>query len=210
MSDLHNIETFEYDISDEVKKKEASIGSIASASGNIENKPEPKISKGSTVFIILSIIFLFLSIAGVVWYMMLLSNKNNAPVNTVIKNNISTNTHTDLQNILPSLDGNIGRFVSKIEITPTGYDLTLTDYKQVFAFVIKNENLLTNDSAKLFNIELSASSTRNFIDKTIMTQNMRVLNNASSTIAYAFINTNHLVLSTSTEGIISMRNAIIK
>lgn len=211
MSDLPHIETFEYDISEEIKKKEANIGDIASASGTIENKPDRR-KPSSPFLVILSIIFLFLSIAGVIWYMIYVQNQES-PISQQVKNlsNLTSATNTSttsLEGALPSLNTNVGRFISKIEKTSTGYDLTISDYAQVFGFVIKNEKLFAVDSAKLFNIEISAEDI--FSDETISNQNMRVLNTASSTIAYAFVNNNHLILSTSTEGLIKMRNAIIK
>ena len=215
MSDLPIVDTFEYDISQEIKNKGATISDIASASITIENKPELSETKNSSVLIIFSVIFLFLSIIGVIWYMLSIQNQNKTPVinNTVDKNAIATTTASvslTLQNMFPSLNENVGRFISKINKSSAGYDLTLDNYSQVFAFIIKNENSFAVDSAKLFNIELLDSTTLNFEDTTIMNQNMRVLNTGSSTIIYTFINDNHLLLSTNTEGILQMRSAIIK
>lgn len=215
MSDLPVVDTFEYDISQEIKNKGATISDIASAGITIENKPEQTETKNSSVLIIFSIIFLFLSIAGIIWYMLSLQNQNKMPntKNEVDKNAIATTT-TDvnlvLQNIFPSLNENVGWFISKINKSPAGYDLTLDNYSQVFAFIIKNENSFAVDSAKLFNIELTSSSTLTFDDITIMNQNMRILNTGSSSIVYAFINDNHLLLSANTDGILQMRSAIIK
>ena len=211
MSELPRVDTFEYDISEEIKSKGVSIRDIAASSVTIENKPESSSIKNSSVFIILSIIFLFLSIAGIIWYMIFIQNQSKALTNNKIKESLTATIATSsLQNSLPVLNESIGRFVSKMIKTQDGYDLILNDHNQVFSYVVNNENSFAIDCANLFNIEIVSSSTVTFNDITIMNQNMRVLNNASNTLAYAFINSDHLLLSTSTEGIMSMRGAIIK
>jgi hypothetical protein len=79
--------------------------------------------------------------------------------------------------------------------------------------MLKNEDLYADELAFAIGSprEVSTSSLPFiFTDVTRNNQNMRVGTSGSSTIIYAFVNTNTLVISSSTEGILALRGGILR
>ena len=210
-----NVDTFENDITDEIKHKEATIGDIASASGDIGNAPQSQ-----KIFPILSVLIsiFILIITAVVLYFgyNYYSKKINPPVNTAPVQILKNNDTSLLQNVSPLFPDALGRFVTNVEQKPSGYILTLTNtfttYSSVFAYMIKNESEYADDIANAVGSGRDTSTTTplfKFSDTTINNQNMRVGTSGSNIVVYAFINTQALVISSSTEGIFSLRGDIL-
>ncbi|HCC05945.1 TPA: hypothetical protein DEP94_01115 [Candidatus Nomurabacteria bacterium] len=223
---IPNIDTFEQDIRDEIKHKEASITDIASASGDVGNNPtlsnsfsNPNSSRG---FFISAIVILLLVIAGFSYLAYLYVNQQKPitkDAGTELINTQSNNANTQeiisqkLNNYSPTLATGIAHFTTKVENNSAGIILTINDYNSVFAFMIKNETDIAKDvlANELKNYENSTTTPDlTFIDDTKSNQNMRGLTINSSTLVYAFINDEYLVFASSTDGILQMRGTIIK
>lgn len=215
---IPSIDTFEHDIREEIKNREASVGDIASASGDIGNS-SPKTS--SKVLIILAVMMLLFILSGFGYlsYVYVVQKPATKEQSAQILDQQSKDANTEkiisdkLNSISPSLSAGVSHFTSKIDTTPLGSVLTLNDYASVFAFMIKNEPEIAKE-VFASEIEKYATGTSTpdltFKDETESNQNMRVLTVASSTFVYAFFGEGYLAISNSIENILQMRGAIIK
>lgn len=213
MQELPKIETFEYDITNEIKTKEANIRDIAVSNGTIENKEEDNSRNKNLMLISVSAFLILISVISVIVYFLYSQKQETLPAPKVAQRSANGFKEKDLSSRLPLLYEKVGRFITKGEETPYGFSLSLDNYNEVFAFMLKNENQFSDELSKLLKVNLymsTSSALLSFTDITINNQNMRTLTNGSSTIVYSFLNTEYLLLSTSTEGILSMRSAIIK
>lgn len=212
---LETIDTFEHDIAEEIKTKEATIGDIASSGGTVENKAvEARRSSFVTTILIVST----LVVAGVILYFgyTYYNSKvspipNTSPVIIPEKNDVSL-----LQTLSPEFPEALGRFVKNVEKNNLGYTLIIASsnaYSSLFAYMIKNETLFSDTVAVAVGSPRDMSTTTNpfiFSDFTTNNQNMRIGTSASSTIVYAFINTQALVIASSTDAILKLRSAILR
>ncbi|MFA6608531.1 MAG: hypothetical protein WCT07_01320 [Candidatus Paceibacterota bacterium] len=208
-----NIDTFEHDISDEIKNKEATIGDIAAATGNVGNIPQT--DHRSTLFIIIVSILLLCGIIAVVifWYIQYV-NKPQTSLQTQIKATTQGPAYKTipLNDLSPTLEKTIGRFITNVQHVDYGYSMTITSYPPVFAYMLKNENEYADEIARAVGYQRDTSTTTLpfiFTDVTINNQNMRVGTSGSSTVVYAFINTYALVISSSTKDALSLRSVIL-
>lgn len=212
---LETIDTFEHDIAEEIKNKEATIGDIASAGGTVENKAvEARRSSFVTVILILCILVVTGGILyfGYAYY----NNKVNPIPNTspiVIPEKSDTSL---LQTLSPLFPEALGRFVKNVEKNDLGYTIMISSsnaYSSVFAYMIKNEILFSDSIARAVGSVRDMSTTTppfTFSDFTTNNQNMRVGTSASSTVVYAFINTQALIIASSTDAILKLRSAILR
>ncbi len=209
---IPNIDTFEHDISEEIKHKEASLTDIASAGGDVGNIPTPHVQTSKMLFILggLCLIAVIATVATLFFF----ETKNVAP-NEEVQTNTDTlpDTSRRLLAISLALNDSIGNNIGTITKSEYGYSMQVLSYTDVFSYMLKNENLYADELAFAVGSprEVSTSSLPfMFTDVTRNNQNMRVGTSGSSTIIYAFINTNTLVISSSTEGILALRGAILK
>lgn len=252
MATLPTVDTFEHDIVNEIRQKEASITDIASAVGDIGNTPvettskQPSLLIGSVVILILCGV-VGAGYAGYIYY----NQEAQQQVVTLQKKNDQNknNKGLSLQLISPTLSQALDTSLSNAEKTSAGYTLSIISYPSVFSYMLKNESAFGSELGKAVGntttetkIEATASSTPVvstsspiiststqatttetiqipeeksipteyiFSDITISNQNMRVATTAYGTVAYAFIGTQKLVISSSTDGILSLRNSIL-
>ncbi len=211
---LETVDTFEHDIATEIKEKEATIGDIASASNDVGNIPVS--SQNSSLISILIITFILLltllvAYFGYTYY----NNKVNPPENTAVVVIPDTNDISLLKTLSPQFEEAIGRYIRNVSKSPYGYTLTIASsnaYSSIFAYMLKNEPLYADDIASALNQARDTSTTTIpfiFSDRTINNQNIRVGISGSSSIMYAFINTQALVIATSTEAIMTLRSDIL-
>lgn len=246
------VDTFEHDIANEIRNKEASITDIASAVGDIGNtEPEPHHAGSAIVSVV--VILILCGIVGVGYLLYLYANEGNIPeqqpktISQPEQSNIQTN---QLQSLSPSLTKNIGTFLTDVKKSKTGYTINITSYSPVFAYMIRNENEFGDEfglalgnshtlkkvsipivnqpvvssgtpqistSTQVFSattltsteIREEATTTYLFYDVTISNQNMRLAKSMYGTVVYAFIGTQKLIISSSTDGILSLRNNIL-
>lgn len=217
---IPNIDTFEHDIREEIKNREASVGDIASAGGAVGNTGKTSSnSSRALIFLAFAMLFFILSGFGYLGYIYMTekpATKEQAAkiVDQQIRDQNTEKIISDKLNMIsPTLSGGVAHFTSKIDTTPLGSVLTLSDYGSVFAFMIKNENAIASE-VLAGEISKYADSTTTpdltFVDQTQSNQNMRVLTVGSSTLVYAFFGEDYLAIASSTENILQMRGAIIK
>jgi len=212
---ISNIETFENDISEEIKHKEASMGDIASASGQIGNtepvgtSPKNKLLIG----ILLLVTTIILAGGGYILYNTVLAKNTTAqPINLPAPTQ-QQNVSAALISLSPRLAADVVPYIQNVEETPYGNILTITDYSALFAYMIRNETAVGADILASSNVRDDIATTSElllFSDITRSNQNMRIASLGSSTVVYAFISEKKLVFSTSTEGILSLRGAILQ
>jgi hypothetical protein len=207
-----NIDTFEHDVASEIKNKEASIGSIAAAGGEIGNESDQRrgMSYLSLVLISAALVLgaLLVLYFGITYYMNKVNpTENSTPVVIPTKNNPAL-----LNTISPYLVQAFGVAVTNVEHSQYGYTITFNSYSPVFAYMLNNESEYADDIAKVVGSARDTSTTTApfiFTDTTISNQNMRVGTSGPSTVIYAFVDQSHLVISSTTEGILALRNAIL-
>lgn len=205
---IQTVETFEHDIADEIKSKEASAATIASSSGMIGNAPEEE-PQSSKTFLILGGLVLLILIGGAGAYYALVLNKDTTTPQVVQP---TPEQLTSFGTYFPQLQETLGGYIEKTEKRDAGYIITLTSYNQVFGHIIKNELQFFGDisSALSFVPDTSTSSEQTVTDLTRANQNMRVWQKGSSTLIYAFVDTSHLILAKTVEEVLLLRSSIIK
>lgn len=202
-----NVDTFEHDIAEEIKSKEATITDIASAGGEVTNTPNTGTSRILITlggFSILAILVLFVTI-------FIVYNKNATP-NTAVTPSLP-DTNTRLLAISPSIYGAIGGNIVRVIKSEYGYSMSIVEYTPVFAYMIKNEDAYADELALAVNAPRDMSTTTSpflFSDVTLNNQNMRVGISGESSVVYAFVNASTLLVSSSTQGIIALRGAILR
>lgn len=218
---IPNIDTFEHDIKEEIKKKEATVGDIASASGDIGNTPLKNgvENSNSRIFFILGgtligvgIVVAF-SYLGYVYVTSRPTTQEQAA--TIVatqedENNTEEKIKSRLISYTPSL-ADIAHYVSKVDQNQQGVTLTLKDYTAVFAFMLQNETLIAENVLGKENVQpVDSTSTPRFEDITKSNQNMRVIEIGQDSFVYAFIGDQYLVFATSPENVLQLRGLLIK
>ena len=213
---LPKIDTFEKDIADEIIKKEETTGGVLPLGVQPETIPDK--NSHSTILIISVSILLLCGIISIVvfLYIQSTSNKNKTPPLKVevTKTPLGPTYETiQLKDVSPMLDAAIGGFITNIQKREDGYSMNVSSYSSVFSYMLRNESMYAETVASSLSSPLDTSTTTEpykFTDITVSNQNMRVGTSGSSTIIYAFINTDTLLFSSSTEGIMSLRGAILR
>lgn len=148
---ISKVETFEHNIAEEIKMKEASLTEISAASNNVGNDPV-ELPKKPPVFFIALVTFFILCLLGFgllgYFYVTGLSpNQEEQPLPVVVT---TPKAVTDLATLSPTLSGQIGRFVTTIDKKEQGYILTINSYSPVFAYMTRNENAYIEELASVF------------------------------------------------------------
>lgn len=146
------VDTFEGDISEEIKRKEASATEISAASNNVGND-EVILPKRKPVFLISVIVFFVLGLVGfgslAYFYFndsILSPTKQDTSINpSDVPKNIA-----EMKNVSPTLASAIGRFVTRVEKKEQGYIITINDYSSVFAYMTRNESTYLGELSLLF------------------------------------------------------------
>jgi hypothetical protein len=118
-----------------------------------------------------------------------------------------------MASISESIDSAVGPSIGTIQKSEYGYVVNLASYPDVFAYMLKNEERYADELAYAVGSPRDTSTTTppfSFTDVTINNQNMRVGVSGESTVVYAFVNTKVLLISSTTEGILALRGAILR
>lgn len=259
MTIVPKVDTFEHDIADEIRHKEASIEDIASASGNIGNDPSKDVetkSNSSLLGIVAILIICGLAGAGYLGYLYFIEGpaSDREKTQAIIAQEKKLKPAIELSAVSPVLSTSVGAFLNNVEKKSEGYSIDVVSYSPVFAYMIKNEKEFGNEigllvgnsdipkikatsTSQILPVTTSTSSTSTstpttststittvnstselepelsteyvFSDITISNQNMRVATTVYGTVVYAFIGTQRLVISSSTDGILQLRNNIL-
>lgn len=181
------VDTFEHDIADEIRRKEASIEDIASATGDIKNKPIEEITKKdhSVLISIVTILTLCGVVgAGYVGYLYYVegptpTSKASQEEALVQQKKLSSTT---LSSMSPALDKAIGGFLTNVEKTSNGYSIEIVSYSPVFAYMIKNESEFGDE------IALAVGNTHTIKNATTTPVSTTPIINASSSATSTQIN----------------------
>lgn len=202
-----NVDTFEHDIAEEIKNKEATITDIAAAGGGVTNTPHVQTSK---LLIILGALSIILVIGVCIALLVIYTRPATAPA--VVGNSLP-DPSTRLLAISPILYDALGGNIGTITKSSYGYSMQLVEYTPVFAYMIKNESTYADELSLAVGSPRDTSTTTSpffFTDVTLNSQNMRVGVSGESTLVYAFVNASTLLVSSSTQGIMALRGAILR
>ena len=150
---IPKVDTFEHDISEEIRRKEASLQEISTASNDVGNSSDDiPLPKKPPILLIASIFFICLCVAGfgVLGYFYYTDTVTKRVVSQTKKSSDGKVKNSTLEKVSPTLATNIGRFVSSVEKKEQGYILTINDYAQVFAYMARNENSYIEELASQF------------------------------------------------------------
>lgn len=207
---LDKIETFEHDIASEILKKEASISKVAAADDLVtevknEITPPPKdgMSSSAMLVVIILVVIILAGGGGYFGYHYYLEHKP-APATAQTTKKPNGGSATSFASVFPELNTDIGGYVSAMEKNPYGYVVTFTDYTTVFSYTVKHENVLAQSIARALPTGNLIGDSFSFTDVTVSNVNMRIGESGSSTVGYAFVGTNKLIISTSTQGLSSI------
>ncbi len=211
---LSKVETFEHDIAGEILKKEETVTKVDAKDALVaevasQTAVPPKTT--SPLFFTILVIVLVLvgaSVAGYFGYNYYTKNKEQqALAASQVRTAPEKNTAKFFEITFPELSG-LSRFVTKAERNPYGFTISINDYTPMFSFIIKNEDLFAESIAKALNVTDGRDGPYIFSGETIANHNMRTGVSGSSSVAYAFIGNTLLVISTSTDGILSASGII--
>jgi hypothetical protein len=208
---IPNIDTFEHDIAEEIKTKEASMTDIASAGGDVGNVPSSRAQTSNTLLIIGG---LFIVVVLVVFISILFfyGNKGASSADAETPGVSLPTPSNKLLAVSPTMYDALGGNIGAVTKSEYGYSMQLVSYTAVFSYMLKNENAYADELAIALGSPREGPATTTpyfFTDTTINNQNMRVGTFGSSTVVYAFINAKTLVISSSTQGILALRSGIL-
>ncbi len=191
------VDTFEHDIADEIRHKEASIEDIASATGDIGNKPtEDSTTKSNSALISIVAILILCGIIGASYLAYLYYVEG--PATEAEKQKIiatekkKNNPGVALEIISPVLAQQLGTFLTNVQKTSAGYSIEINSFSPVFAYMIKNEQSFGDD--------LSLAVGNNHTIKTKATSTQVIQQNTSHTASSSLASSTQ-VTGTSTKSV---------
>lgn len=193
---IPKVDTFEGDISYEIKRKEASLTEISAASNNIGNNDDIVLPKKTPVFLITLVIFFILCVIGIgslAYFYLNDSILSPTAEDTRILQSAIPKNKADLKSISPTLSNEIGRFVTGIEKRDQGYIITIREYSPVFAYMTRNENNYIGELVLLFGENVPIPQAPPIISTSTTIQATTTLIAATSTIATATTTTVKIV-----------------
>jgi hypothetical protein len=153
------IETFEKNIADEIRHKEASITDIAAATEDVKKQAavEEKKEKHTTrLFIIVGTLVLCavisILVAGYMYAIGKFDPFKPSAEELSLEKEKQLKPAVTLASISPTLDYSIGRYVSRVQKDATGVVVELSSYQPVFAYMLKNENDFADELAKAVSV----------------------------------------------------------
>lgn len=146
------VDTFERDIAEEIKRKDASLTEISAASNNVGNEEAIPQKKSSVlIFVLLGVFVLALcGLAGVAYFYFTDPLLPPSQGSVAIKPADVPKINTDLMKLSPTLANQVGTFVTSVEKRERGYVVNISSYSSVFAYVTRNENAFISELALLF------------------------------------------------------------
>ncbi len=158
------VDTFQQDIADEIKRKDASLADISAASNNIGNHPEDTAKKPAPVFLItLVTLFIFgmFGIVGLAYFYFTDSLLPPSAQSVEVTPDQVPKIIAALPTLSSTLNTQIGRYVTAVEKKDTGYIITINSYSPVFSYMVRNENEYIEELAQVISpAPLIATTTR--------------------------------------------------
>ena len=202
-----NVDTFEHDIAEEIRTKEASLTDIASAGGDVKNATP---AQTSNLLVILGLIFILAVIGSVAWLLYLQVRPTAPQEDTNLPG--QTESGATIQSISPTIADAVGPSFGKVTKSEYGYSVKILSYSEVYSYMLRNEAKYADELGLLVGSPRDTGTTSlpfSFTDTTLSNQNMRVGTSGSSTVVYAFVNGTTLLVSSSTSGILALRSGIL-
>ncbi len=155
------VDTFEHDIADEIRRKEASLAEIQAVSK--QNSPTinidpPKTLPWLTITLVVGLIIAVVGISSLAYYYFTDSLLPPSAEPQVINKNDIPKVVTDISKLSPSLSAGIGRFSTLVEKKEAGYVITLNNYTEVFAYMTRNEDAYIGELVGIYT-KTTATST---------------------------------------------------
>ncbi len=175
------VDTFEHNIIEEIKRKDASLTQISAASNDVGNIPVVETKKKPLVIIIAGVVLLLCLIGGGALAYFYFTDPLLPPSAAPVKVSPSDvpKKIALLGSISPTLDTEIGRSVTKVEKKNEGYIITINDYSAVFSYMTRNEGDYIGELAASFSPSI-ASSTQGAAIAPTSTSTLKVLPPAST------------------------------
>lgn len=157
------VDTFEHDIANEIRRKEANLAEIQAVSQqnspNIEATEQRKLPWLTIILAILLVLSL-VGIGAVAYYYFNDSLLPPSSQEVVVTKKDIPKVTAELTKLSPTLNSAIGRFVSSVEKKDAGYILTINNYSEVFGYMIRNENesVYIDELASVFSKSVPLSS----------------------------------------------------
>ena len=154
------VETFEHDIANEIRRKEATLAEIQ-AVANHNNSAYSLPQKKAPILLIILVTLLVIALGGIgglayYYFTDPLLPPSSKSV-TVNESNIPKML-VEVAKISPTLGAEIGRFVSLVEKKDKGYILSINSYSVVFAYMTRNETAYIDELLALFSGNVATSS----------------------------------------------------
>ncbi len=147
------VETFEHNIAEEIKHREASLTEISAASNDVgNNQTELDSIKRNKIIIIGSLTVLIVTIFGfgALGYIYLQDTTASKETPQTQTTPSQTKSSGSLASLSKTLDEAIGSYTKNVDKKDRGYVITLTSYTHVFAYVTRNEDSFIEELASLF------------------------------------------------------------
>ncbi len=166
---IPQVETFETDITEEIRQKQGSVTDVLAAHSSAPTKtPNQTIIRLITFLII----FLLALLAVGIWYYLSIGKQNALDRQAAQTPVITSKPPISIKKILPSMGPNLERFVVHTSKESAGYVITINDYTAVYGSILANEKTFGNELIRLFNIDTVSEPI--FKDVTANNQDMRV------------------------------------
>lgn len=166
---ISKVETFETDITEEIKQKQGFVTDVLAAHSSAPPKtPDQTIIR----VLVFAIVFLLIALVAGISYYFSLKNQEATLAIEQQKAVVVKKPAVSIKTILPKTSSNIERFVAKTRREEAGYVITLSDYSSVYGTIINDEVTFGNDLISLFLID--THSVPVFRDVTINNQDMRI------------------------------------
>jgi hypothetical protein len=149
------VDTFAKDISDEIKRKEASLTDIVSASREITNiDTNPPEAKKPNIIILGAVTFFIVAVTGIgggLYYYLASIEQQQTLATEQQKEVTKKESSSLLVKLSPTLASAVGRSVSNVEVKNGGYIITISDYSSVFAYMTRNEYAYASEIIDVLN-----------------------------------------------------------
>lgn len=156
---LENISTFEHDVAAELAAKEATVRSIAAASGDVGNtdkkdQSESKKSASKKPLLIVGAVTLVVSLIGGIGYLYTI-NRDTQVVPLVVAPEKSKEQvkEESLQKLTPLFGDSIGQFITTVKKNPNSYVITISEFKPVFSYLERNRSEYIEEIATVLGVE---------------------------------------------------------
>lgn len=153
------VDTFEHDIANEIRQKEASIADIASAVGDIGNtttEEKTVLPKPSSSLTGVVVILVVCGVIGLIFVAYLFFNGeldsyiNGGKTSPSVVSELpikKESSSLSVKKISPILDESVGHYLENVRKSNYGYSLSITSYSPVYAYMIKNDSLFGDELA---------------------------------------------------------------